>query len=136
MACQMMRVISSPSSSTTGFFTLILAMKVSGQAGKGRKRDGQVERGYSARRIGRKADFCARLSRLFRTGGTFAAPAASLYRATESAMPGAGTDKTKRWVAAPAPIVILVEPQLGANIGAVARGMANFGLLELRLVKP
>jgi tRNA/rRNA methyltransferase len=51
-------------------------------------------------------------------------------------MPGAGTDKTKRWSAAPGPIVILVEPQLGENIGAAARAMANFGLSRLRLVKP
>jgi len=51
-------------------------------------------------------------------------------------MPGAGTDKTKRWIEAPAPIVVLVEPQLGENIGAAARVMANFGLSRLRLVKP
>jgi tRNA/rRNA methyltransferase len=51
-------------------------------------------------------------------------------------MSGAGTDKTKRWIAMPAPAVILVEPQLGDNIGATARAMANFGLSELRLVKP
>jgi tRNA/rRNA methyltransferase len=51
-------------------------------------------------------------------------------------MPGAGTDKTKNWVADPGPIVILVEPQLGENIGAAARAMANFGLSRLRLVKP
>jgi tRNA/rRNA methyltransferase len=51
-------------------------------------------------------------------------------------MPGAGTDKTKRWTVAPAPIVVLVEPQLGENIGAAARAMANFGLSRLRLVKP
>jgi tRNA/rRNA methyltransferase len=51
-------------------------------------------------------------------------------------MPGAGTDKTKRWVEAPGPVVILVEPQLGENIGAAARAMANFGLARLRLVKP
>ncbi|NVO17809.1 MAG: TrmJ/YjtD family RNA methyltransferase [Rhodoplanes sp.] len=51
-------------------------------------------------------------------------------------MPGAGTDKTKTWVAAPAPVVILVEPQLGENIGAAARVMANFGLSRLRLVAP
>src|SRR5580693_5787471 len=52
------------------------------------------------------------------------------------AMPGAGTDKTKRWVETPGPVVILVEPQLGENIGAVARAMANFGLSRLRLVRP
>jgi tRNA/rRNA methyltransferase len=51
-------------------------------------------------------------------------------------MPGAGTDKTKTWVVAPAPILVLVEPQLGENIGAAARVMANFGLSQLRLIKP
>ena len=51
-------------------------------------------------------------------------------------MPGAGTDKTKDWIALPAPIIILVEPQLGENIGAAARVMANFGLSRLRLVRP
>jgi tRNA/rRNA methyltransferase len=51
-------------------------------------------------------------------------------------MPGAGTDKTKRWVEQPGPVVILVEPQLGENIGSAARAMANFGLGRLRLVKP
>ena len=35
-----------------------------------------------------------------------------------------------------APIVILVRPQLGQNIGATARAMLNFGLTELRLVAP
>ena len=51
-------------------------------------------------------------------------------------MPGAGTDKTKRWSEQPAPIVVLVEPQMGENIGAAARAMANFGMSRLRLVKP
>ena len=51
-------------------------------------------------------------------------------------MPGAGTDKTKNWVVTPAPVVVLVESQLGENIGSVARAMANFGLSRLRLVKP
>lgn len=34
------------------------------------------------------------------------------------------------------PVVVLVEPQLGENIGMVGRAMANFGLAELRLVAP
>ena len=51
-------------------------------------------------------------------------------------MPGAGTDKTRRWLTTPAPVVVLVEPQMGENIGASARAMANFGFSELRLVKP
>ena len=38
--------------------------------------------------------------------------------------------------AAAGPAIILVEPQLGENIGMVARAMANFGLSELRLVNP
>jgi tRNA/rRNA methyltransferase len=51
-------------------------------------------------------------------------------------MPGAGTDKTKNWIEQPGPIVVLVEPQLGENIGAAARAMANFGLARMRLVSP
>ena len=51
-------------------------------------------------------------------------------------MPGSGTDKTKRWIEQPAPVVVLVETQLGENIGAAARAMANFGLARLRLVAP
>ena len=34
------------------------------------------------------------------------------------------------------PVIILVGPQLGENIGMVARAMANFGMNELRLVAP
>ena len=34
------------------------------------------------------------------------------------------------------PAVILVNPQLGENIGAAARAMLNFGLTDLRLVAP
>ncbi|OYX15869.1 MAG: rRNA methyltransferase, partial [Sphingomonadales bacterium 32-67-7] len=34
------------------------------------------------------------------------------------------------------PIVVLVRPQLGENIGKAARAMLNFGLTELRLVNP
>ena len=51
-------------------------------------------------------------------------------------MPGAGTDKTKAWSDRGGPIIVLVEPQLGENIGAAARAMANFGLARLRLVRP
>ncbi len=36
----------------------------------------------------------------------------------------------------PNPAIILVNPQLGENIGGAARAMLNFGLTELRLVKP
>jgi tRNA/rRNA methyltransferase len=43
---------------------------------------------------------------------------------------------SERELIAEGPAVVLVEPQLGENIGMVARAMANFGLAELRLVKP
>ncbi len=51
----------------------------------------------------------------------------------------AGTDRTRkrpRETAGNQPAVILVEPQLGENIGAAARAMLNCGLTELRLVNP
>ncbi len=34
------------------------------------------------------------------------------------------------------PIIVLVNPQLGENIGKAARAMLNFGLAEMRLVAP
>jgi tRNA/rRNA methyltransferase len=39
-------------------------------------------------------------------------------------------------MAANKPVIILVRPQLGQNIGKAARAMLNFGLTELRLVSP
>jgi tRNA/rRNA methyltransferase len=52
----------------------------------------------------------------------------------------AGTDSKKRGlgngVEGGAPAIILVEPQLGENIGTTARAMLNCGLTEMRLVKP
>ncbi|MEK7342396.1 MAG: TrmJ/YjtD family RNA methyltransferase [Pseudomonadota bacterium] len=36
----------------------------------------------------------------------------------------------------PTPIIVLVRPQLGENIGKAARAMLNFGLTEMRLVAP
>ena len=48
----------------------------------------------------------------------------------------AGTDKTKNQELRPAPVAVLVNPQLGENIGTAARAMANFGIHELRLVEP
>ena len=38
--------------------------------------------------------------------------------------------------ASPKPIIVLVRPQLGQNIGKAARAMLNFALTELRLVAP
>lgn len=36
----------------------------------------------------------------------------------------------------PEPVIVLVRPQLGENIGKAARAMLNFGLTEMRLVTP
>jgi tRNA/rRNA methyltransferase len=47
----------------------------------------------------------------------------------------AGTDHRRR-AAADGPAVILVEPQLGENIGTAARAMMNCALDDLRLVRP
>ena len=51
-------------------------------------------------------------------------------------MTGAGTDKTKTGFDLRGPVVILVEPQLGENIGMAARAMGNFALTRLRIVNP
>ncbi|MDY7094424.1 MAG: RNA methyltransferase [Acidobacteriota bacterium] len=50
----------------------------------------------------------------------------------------AGTDSTRGLPEEDrgGPAVILVEPQLGENIGAAARAMLNCGLTDLRLVNP
>jgi tRNA/rRNA methyltransferase len=51
----------------------------------------------------------------------------------------AGTDKTRKGRKALSglqPAIVLVEPQLGENIGAAARAMLNCGLGDLRLVNP
>ena len=44
---------------------------------------------------------------------------------------GAGPNKM-----ADKPVIVLVRPQLGENIGKAARAMLNFGLVEMRLVSP
>jgi tRNA/rRNA methyltransferase len=47
----------------------------------------------------------------------------------------AGTDRRQAGVGG-GPAIILVQPQLGENIGTAARAMANCGLDDLRLVAP
>jgi len=48
----------------------------------------------------------------------------------------AGTDRSQTAQDTPGPAIILVHPQLGENIGTVARAMWNCGLSDLRLVAP
>ena len=47
----------------------------------------------------------------------------------------AGTNQSKDAVLG-GPAIVLVEPQMGENIGTAARAMLNFGLTDLRLVRP
>ena len=47
-----------------------------------------------------------------------------------------GTDKSKTGLTLDGPVIILVEPQLGENIGMAARAMGNFALSRLRIVNP
>jgi len=47
----------------------------------------------------------------------------------------AGTNQTSPSITG-GPAIILIEPQMGENIGAAARAMYNFGLTDLRLVRP
>lgn len=48
-----------------------------------------------------------------------------------------GTDRSRAdQDLAPGPAIVLVEPQLGENIGMAARAMLNCGLTDLRLVRP
>jgi tRNA/rRNA methyltransferase len=47
----------------------------------------------------------------------------------------AGTDRSRAGVSG-GPAIILVEPQLGENIGTAARAMMNCGLDDMRLVRP
>src|SRR5579863_6001222 len=67
------------------------------------------------------------------TRSTTASPTSSGARAAAPNM--AGTDHRRR-AQKGGPAIILVEPQLGENIGTAARAMYNCGLTDLRLVKP
>src|SRR4029078_13518139 len=51
-------------------------------------------------------------------------------------MSGSGTDKTKPGLDLTGPVVILVEPQLGENIGMAGRAMGNSARPSLRIVPP
>src|SRR3546814_10970017 len=44
--------------------------------------------------------------------------------------------KRRKMAQAETPVIVLVRPQLGENIGKAARAMLNFGLTEMRLVAP
>ncbi|PZQ61764.1 MAG: rRNA methyltransferase [Sphingomonas taxi] len=69
---------------------------------------------------------------LFREAG-IAVTQAACSPPRVSASLDAGSD---RMAEAPPPVIVLVRPQLGENIGKAARAMLNFGLVELRLVSP
>ncbi|PTD18321.1 TrmH family RNA methyltransferase [Sphingomonas fennica] len=57
----------------------------------------------------------------------------------DEASPGSASPQDEREngrESAPPPVIVLVRPQLGENIGKAARAMLNFGLAEMRLVSP
>jgi tRNA/rRNA methyltransferase len=49
---------------------------------------------------------------------------------------GARSSVAKTLSSSTTPVIVLVRPQLGENIGKAARAMLNFGLTEMRLVSP
>lgn len=51
-------------------------------------------------------------------------------------MAGTDTSKSSENALALAPVIILVEPQMGENIGMCARAMLNCAVTELRIVNP
>lgn len=61
--------------------------------------------------------------------GTEPSPGSVSAHPEERLSPGEGASRR-------APVIVLVRPQLGRNIGKAARAMLNFGLTELRLVAP
>lgn len=70
-------------------------------------------------------------------GDWAAISAAARSRPRVSASFDAGSNRTdEKEDAIPPPVIVLVRPQLGENIGKAARAMLNFGLTELRLVSP
>lgn len=48
----------------------------------------------------------------------------------------AGTNRPQTEDLSPGPIIVLVDPQMGENIGASARAMLNCRLTDLRIVRP
>lgn len=67
----------------------------------------------------------------------WAAPSdAARSRHRASATLDARSNPTDISLSTQAPVIVLVRPQLGQNIGKAARAMLNFGLAEMRLVSP
>src|SRR3954467_11493467 len=64
---------------------------------------------------------------------TFASPAFTRTSASPAILPRLPAPSAME---ASPPVIVLVRPQLGENIGKAARAMLNFGLTELRLVAP
>jgi tRNA/rRNA methyltransferase len=72
---------------------------------------------------------------LFRSDWNAVSEAASSRPRVSTAL-DTRSNRTEDQQAAPPPLIVLVRPQLGENIGKAARAMLNFGLAEMRLVAP
>lgn len=71
---------------------------------------------------------------LFRGDWSTVSTAASSRRTDLDRLDPARTERDE--AANTQPVIVLVRPQLGQNIGKAARAMLNFGLTEMRLVAP
>ena len=85
-----------------------------------------------------------RLARRRRSFETVSQPSASILPQDERSLGETDTVRPEEGLSeregpsrsTQAPVIVLVRPQLGENIGKAARAMLNFGLTELRLVQP
>ena len=74
-----------------------------------------------------------------RYAGSAGSPATQDERGSENSDPlilSSGLSEAEGRVSKDKPVIVLVRPQLGQNIGKAAREMLNFGLTEMRLVAP
>lgn len=100
-----------------GFLPLLPGVKLSGQVAK---YGGRCERGFPI------ALCLAMRKDAKRAGGGDVPPQAAKPK----------SERAQDHASGAGPAVILIAPQLGGNIGAAARAMANFGLFDLKLVSP
>lgn len=66
----------------------------------------------------------------------FPTPAHPEERLSKPAQAGASKARLEGPLPINKPIIVLIRPQLGENIGKAARAMLNFGLTEMRIVNP
>lgn len=73
---------------------------------------------------------------LFRADWDGVSAAAGSRQRVSASLDARSNQREKPTLTTPPPVIVLVRPQLGENIGKAARAMLNFGLVEMRLVSP